>query len=275
MTLEEYLPRQPRYVSLRALARVIAKRLRRAATVLAKVFMPFEANPQGATREYPESDVEMVEAQVTQCKRVFDLSEERAKALDARIDSLLKTLALVVPVAVAAVAYLWREAPALPRIGFVGGFVCLLGSLVAILRAGGIRVSYVPGIDAVVDVVHHVRRPYGAAREGYGLLWCGLMNIAASDLKYDFLRASRILVSIALIFLLSSGLILVAQGSPQQSDARRSPPNSQQATLANQIAELSRLQAQRIDQLEGLIAQQAGILAEARLELKRLREIER
>ena len=47
MTLEEYLPRQPRYVSLRALARVIAKRLRRAATVLAKVFMPFEANPQG------------------------------------------------------------------------------------------------------------------------------------------------------------------------------------------------------------------------------------
>jgi len=265
----DYLPKKPAPLPRRKVPSYLKRLFVRSLIALKKLFWFHEEQPGPPNEIFPTDERELSEEQRQQCKEIFDGSRERLSALEVRASSLVYAVVILVPLALAAWGFLWRNSAALsPWLLRAVVVLCLLslvsalGAVVASFRAGSILPVQWPGPGSLFDLQEGVRREYNAEFDGYGLFSCAWTNHALADHRYDFIRAGQVLVSATLVFLLLAGILLVPFSSAVHSRTSKLSSDDLQT-----LHETVRRQAEQLSSLETLVQDNRAELALCRSDL--------
>jgi len=211
--LLDYLPKRPPSLR-RELWAWFIKKIKTTLVLFLNLFCPYAPNPIEPKKQYPKSLGKFTAEQRQQCLEIFQRSEYRVDKLEAKADKLSQTISLLAPLFIAGIAYIWKQLPPnasiISTIVAIAGLLFLFLALIASFRANDIKSLQAPGIRAIIDTDQDKVVEYDAERDGYGLLWCAMMNEVTSDLRADFIRAGNILVSMAVILLLILGIASIS-----------------------------------------------------------------
>lgn len=211
-----YLPNPPRPLPVTEGLKRLGKVFRDTAILTKKLFTLYEDLPIPPDA-YPAEDAgkKVSAEQRQQCKEIFDLEEARLAQIESKSNLLFATVAVLVPLCLSALTFMWRSADSVLPIPFgifstlcLLALLCLLGAIVAVIRIRSVSTYQTPGIGAIIDPASGAHREYDRRRDAYCLLWCASMNAASAGLRVDFLRAGQLLSSGALMFLVLAAVPL-------------------------------------------------------------------
>jgi hypothetical protein len=256
-----------------------------------QAFVPFNPQPE-PPEDPPRPRFEIPEAQLEQCKKIFDEVETSRNFLEGKARSTFSVVTFLAPLVATFFVFIFgRTTPGtigrMVAIAFAGvSFVSLLLGFLSIARAVSVQPREILSLGAILDFGTGAFRSYNKALHARGLLYCASVNQAMNDHIAQFVKGAHILTAISVVALVAAALpavFLISKDSPlTKTEIVGSVQISSQGLddIRKNLAELSRHAAElannknagdRFNSLDMRIEHLTSGVNDLRIEIERLK----
>jgi hypothetical protein len=173
--------------------------------IIWQTFIPFNRLPEPPDDPPPAPHI--TDAQLEQCQKLYDESEEARNALEDKARATFTVIAFLVPLLGSVFVFIfghsadnsrWRTA-VLVLVGLA--FVLLLIGFISIARAVSVQMRQTLGLAAIIDFNAGAFRAYSQEFHARGLLFCVSVNEAMNGHIAQFVKGAHILSAITVLVL--------------------------------------------------------------------------